>query len=478
MKDEYTDYGNRLAIIANCRLLFNTKEALGSYIGFSLKGNSISKIRSTFQRKAIYAQLTHEFDEAFGNAGALNDVVTHYDRASRFYADTFKSFLRGHERERLMRLLDYRYGKAELSDDERERAVWSAIYNKVEDKERVNVPLLLLLSLHIIPTSLSREGDVEDLEGDAMRLAAFLEDFCVQHSHFTSFPIIQEMVSELRDSKDSEGISLYCRAHLIAETTEIMERYKSLRTPAGTQQVIEAITLSDKLLDLEGYWQKEQEPGTEFWQVTHTDNNNFFLFHCQYNSQERSVHFTRYYLAFYNDRRTCAVFAPEFTKETIETGRMNMDLSALYDATMEDDIDDDACPSRITFQKIVGNEHFLPALSLVRVEDNDTTEQLNTIWNQWTWIDNSPDAFYTFRASITAITHTHLYLQFDGGYFKIPYDKNPEFENPGLNDKIGIVSLNNKRYIAYDERGVYLNATDVQRLKDERGIEVIAKLEL
>ena len=37
MKDEYTDYGNRLAIIANCRLLFNTKEALGNYIGFLAK---------------------------------------------------------------------------------------------------------------------------------------------------------------------------------------------------------------------------------------------------------------------------------------------------------------------------------------------------------------------------------------------------------------------------------------------------------
>ena len=466
--DEFTYYGSLLATIANSRLLFNTKRQLGDYIGFSLEVNSITKIRSSFQRKAIFAELAQEF----GNLGTyeytLVQLIEQYELASTFYVDVAERYFKTDRDQRLMLLLHYRFGKAELPQEQPLREVMASIYNKEKDDERVSVVFLLLLSLHVLPKFTARGGDIDNLMDDIDTVFDFLRRFVNECGVMPNLPLVQINHDILREAKANDGaqLSLYCRAILINMTHEILNRNRYCCHPILTQQYINELDATANPLYLDGLWVENEGNDTVFWKLQKTGRNSTFATRYMFSHDTQSGNYVRYYMTFYTDNNGCTISMPQLSYHIIKQGIPDFTWVAWYDSFVDDEED----TQHMEFERLTANPNLPAKLSLHRVNSDKTLELYQKILDTYDIKDLYPECHYDFALSSSAITRNAIYIEADNGYFRIPFDSNPNFEGASLDDKIGMLTMGNRTYIAFDERGIYLDVTDVDEAKEKYNI--------
>ena len=79
---------------------------------------------------------------------------------------------------------------------------------------------------------------------------------------------------------------------------------------------------------------------------------------------------------------------------------------------------------------------------------------------------------YDFTQSLYAITPTHLYVFYEAKdiFFKVPRTAADGLEQTRLDDNVGILTMNGKHYLAFDEIMLYIpiNKKNLQKYKIEK----------
>ena len=472
------DYKDCLKVIFNTRLLFNSRKELAEYIGFpSLEKNGVDKIRSPFQCRAIFSELSIEYEQMTNDGSTLEEVLDSYSIASKFYKERLAKHLSGlHKEERLFDLLEYRYGNAVLPENGELAKLYNAIYNKVDDDEHVDLAVVVLLALHVLPSFQARSSDVRNLSDDARKVMDFLRRFVRHNELLENMPMLQVFLDNMEAAKAKSGIELtcYCRAYLVSCTRMVLKCYCSMTHPPVLQGVSDSLIISSKQVDIIGYWEEKWLAGTVFWQIEDAGQNTYFLYRWQFNSSEHRAIYTRYSVILVNGNTECIMIAPWYIALKVEDRLPNKPYIAIYDV----EIDDEHRPTAICFKPTFRSEDFPSTLSLSRVENTENIQRLDKVVREYDVTDNFADMHYEFHPSILAITHDCVYIGSPLGMLRIPFDSNPEFANPMLTDRLGYMTIGKKTYIVYDERNIFIDATDAGRLQKERKITVESHIQV
>lgn len=452
--DDSTRYKEYLQVIFNTRLLCNSREGLAVYIGHkSLKENGFHKIKSPFQMKAIYSELAKEYYDLTDGYMSLDEIMEAYPDVSRFYTEKLSKFLSKNFEENLFEFLD-------------------ACYGKDVDEEYVNGPMLLLFALNILPTYNARSKDIDDFPVLASRLKDFLSRYVDRNPLLANAPLINMLFDRMEDSETEKLVSLPCRsrAYLIFISRYVLNRFHVCNNPQALLRLTGEIADSGGQVDIEGYW--IETDGTEFWKIEAVaGKNTFFLYHWHFSLYDRCASYTRYSMQLMQDNTVSMLVAPWATAR-IAAKDMPVDkpLSAWYGFYADDDM------RHIALNPTFRSADFPQKLLLEKITDGTTIGLFDKIVNDFTVTDNFAKYHYEFRITLTAITGNDLYVRFPGGFFKIPFYRNPEFANVSMDEDIGYMTVGNRLYIASNGRNVYIDATDPEQLKRDRGITVVERV--
>lgn len=475
--DKYREY---LKAIFNTRLLFNARQELADYIGYpSLMKNGVDKLRSDFQCRAIFSELDREYEDMTGGYCRLDDALDTYRKASEFYSVHLRNYLNVvSKEERLFDLLDYRYGFGELPEDKKVAKVYERIYNKVEDEEYISVVIITMVALHILPTYQSRSSDVTDIIDDAHRLMDFLGRFVRRNEVLDGMPMIRMMLDDIEEdyrSKPDDGLGRNCRGFLICCAMQILDRFRTFTSPVELQQLMDGISLSGKFLDIEGFWTERWPADTVFWQITDCGNNMFFLFRWQFNTVSHAAHYVRYTMQLADNNKTCILLAPWYV---VLHASGKLPKGKPYSAYYTVEIDNDNNTSVIKLEPYFRSDEFPSFLTLKKVLNNNGLELFNKIITDYDITDEYAEYRYGFTPSARAVTVDALYIDSPHGLLRIPFERNPEFSNPSFYDRIGYMTAGNKLYIVYDERDIFIDASDLDKLYRELGIKAVDNVEI
>lgn len=444
-------YKEYLQTIFNTRLLFNTRRELAEYIGMpSLASNSVEKIKSPFQRKAIYSELAKEYDELTDGQTSLDGIMEAYQRTSLFYFGHLERNLKRHNNDTfLFNFIDQCYVGG-------------------VDEDYLDAAMLLLYAIHVLPTYNARSKDIGNFRLLATRLKDFLKRYVSRNPLLSDMPMISMMFGEMDKEEKHEGISCNNRAYLINIAHVVLERYHAFKNPQAMQVLAARMYESGPQTDIEGYW--TERDGTVFWKVESVaQNNSFFLYQWQFDAGSRTASYTRYSMQLMDDNSVCMLVAPWAVAKIAAQDIHNDDkpITAWY----KFDIDEERRHFSIT--SMFRSNEFPPALSLSKVTDKNTIGIFDNVIKEYSVSDNYAEYHFDFYLTAEAITDEVIFVGFPHGTFRIPFDRNPEFAGASMQDNIGYMTIGDKLYIVYDDRNIYIDATDLKRLEKELGITVI-----
>ncbi len=448
--EEATRYKEYLQTIFNTRLLFNTRKELADYIGMpSLVNNSVEKIKSPFQRKAIYSELAREYYELTEGQTSLDGIMGAYQRTSLFYAEHLARNLKRHRGGTfLFNFIDQCYA-GDI------------------DEDYLDAPMLLLYALHILPTYNTRSKDIEDFHMLATRLKDFLGCYVSRNPMLADMPMISMMFSRIKKGGKHEGVSCNSRAFLINIAHVVLERYHACLNPHTLQMLAERMYKSGSQTDLEGYWLERD--GTVFWKVERVaQNNSFFLYRWQFDTGSHKASYTRYSMQLVKDNSVCMLMAPwAVAKIAVHDIPADKPMTAWYEFVLDEE------RRNFSITPMLRGHEFPSALSLSKVTDIKTIGIFDKVVKEYTTTDNYVGYHFDFYLTAEAITDEVIFVGFPRGTFRIPFDRNPEFVGASIQDNIGYMTIGNKLYIVYDDRNIFIEATDLDKLRRERGITVI-----
>lgn len=84
---------------------------------------------------------------------------------------------------------------------------------------------------------------------------------------------------------------------------------------------------------------------------------------------------------------------------------------------------------------------------------------------------------YVFTPNLYAITQTHMYIpsENEGEFYKVPTSAHEGFEQIRLTDNVGIMRMDDKIYLAFDEFMLYIETS--QEELEKYGIERVRRID-
>lgn len=440
-------YANALAVISNTRLFFNTNTELENYFAIgSIGNNSINRFFSNNEkRRAAYRDLQVELYKSTGLQ--LDEVIKTYEESWDYYK---KNLSRKKAPEALaVELLSYyllpNYDRAQCKH---------AKYFAGANKSELSLPFLFLFLLKALPGYSSTSGDVNDLD----EIYDEVFDQMLTFTQGSMFDILPPILRAKEDKRKSRIRLLY---HVYNTLSEFYYWYQG-KAVYNLAQDGKAMGLQ---LDIEGMWSSGSTsgPSTEFWQIVCNDNyGGYFVTH--YAKKDNTLQSVRYTMVLnkYTDEFFRAyILHPQAVQQRIDGNPYGDADNVWYQGKMPGD---KTIIDRLDFSRLLNSSHWPSHLLLNRVQDPKLR------WTYEEWLEKLPkddlfaQFYYTFHARLYAITLTHLYIRTDtpNTYYKVPRHPTEGIipiegvERIKLGDNVGIMHMNRKEYIVFDELMVYL----------------------
>lgn len=459
MIQEPAKYEEWLTTIANTRLVYNTMDELESMLDSkSIHNNGIRRCFTSQQKmRSAYRDLKVEVDLMTDGILNLDRVLLHYQKAWSFFHDNL--YRRANPEQVAIELLSFCYPPYIRKGIGAKRA---AIYQQIIEQD-INVPFLLLLLMKSIPGYDSKDGDVNNIPLQFQRIMALLQNFTGNESEFSVLPAITRAREETNKS----------RLMLLFHVSQILDTYESYADTSNVYDTANHVKASRVNLDIAGYW---NECGgellyTDFWQIEDALNyGTYFMTHWHKDAESRltGIRYTLFIIEGTDGNLIYYILHPEAIKRRMN-GLAYEDADQVWYKT--DWLDD--CPSELPLHRLMYSAVWQQDIHLTRCTDHDVVSQYER------WLNNGCEIVkpyqhleYDFRPNLYAVTQNHLYIpsENEGEFYKVPKDAHDGFERIQIDDNVGIMQMNGKTYLAFDELMLYIGTTkkELQKYKIER----------
>lgn len=166
-----------------------------------------------------------------------------------------------------------------------------------------------------------------------------------------------------------------------------------------------------------------------------------------------------------------------------EKKQIQTDKQAWYKCEM----DDTQSPLKIELCELMAGKAILDFQSLTRLTDEKMTEQINSWQEKFKMIDIKEDSQteedYEFRAAPFAITEECIFIKQEAKeneekpdwYYRVPKEINEGLKKITINDFVGILTIQEKRYIGFSPISLFLDVTNDKAIKESK-VELVERI--
>lgn len=456
-------YEEWLTTIANTRLVYNTMDELEEFLdNRSIHSNGIRRCFSTPQKlRSAFRDLKEEtsaMTEGFVN---LEKLMILYKKAWEFYRDNLAR--RSSPRQMALELLCYVFGHGRYENLSRKK---KEIFNAVVDQD-INYCFLVLMLLKIIPGYDSKDGDVVDMPNKYEQAMELMEEFVRGVEDFNLMPVI----SNARSEKHKSRLMLLYHLSRILNTCEAY--YDSENLYATSTDIKDSVVE----LDIAGYW---NECGgtldyTDFWTFEPCFNKGTYFatrWHKGADNRLTGIRYT-FFLIQDSGKLVAYILHPEAISRKMQ-GLQYGDRDNVWYTT---DMPDDDAPDRLFFTRVITSSVWQLELKLTRVTDRKVKECYDRWFDTCEICNPFKHLEYEFYHMLHAVTSDYLYIdsENEGEYYRVPRNAREGFEHIKLTDNVGLMTMDGKIYLAFDELLLYIPATNRELKK--YGIERVREIE-
>ena len=459
MIQEPAIYEEWLTTIANTRLIYNTMNELEDMLGNnSIHSNGIKRCFTSQQKmRSAYRDLKEEVDLMTNGIVNLDSVLLHYQKAWNFFRDNL--YRRTNPEQVAIELLSFCYPPYIRKNIGAKRV---AIYQQIIE-QNISIPFLLLLLMKAIPGYDSKDGDANDMPLQFQRIMALLQKFTGNDSEFSVLPAITR-------AREEENKS---RLMLLYHVSQILDTYEAYADTANIYETANDVKASSVNLDIVGYW---NECGgellyTDFWEIEDALNyGTYFMTHWHKDAENRltGIRYTLFISEGSDGNLIYYILHPEAIKRRMK-GRAYEDSDQVWYTT--DWLDN--CPDELPLHRLMYSAVWQQDMHLTRCIDDNVVSQYERWLNKGCKIVKPYQHLeYDFRPNLYAVTQSHLYIpsENEGEFYKVPKEAHDGFERIQITDNVGIMQMNGKTYLAFDELMLYIPTTkkELQKYKIER----------
>lgn len=442
-------YEEWLTTIANTRFLFNTIDELEEMLdAHSIHSNGIKRSFITPQRlRAAFRDLKVDTELKTNDDLQLDEVLCAYKTAWTFYRKNF--YRRSNPEVLAMEMLNYCLTPC---GKERIKANKATLYNEIL-LEDIDIPFLVLMLFKVIPGYDSKEGDVTNMPQHFENVMMFLEKFSSEGTMFQHIPAIDKAREETQKT----------RLMLYYHVTNILNVYHSYADENNLYDVANHLKELRIDLDLEGFWNESggKLTTTTFWQIEPTiDEGTYFLTRWHKDAENRltGLRYTLFLSAGADEHNIAYIIHPTAIKNKMR-GIPYSDADHTWyilPATL------DYAPEELPMQQFLNSPFWPKNIPLTRCTDEAVVTQYEK------WLNHDCEIVkkcqhleYYFLPNIYAITQTHIYIpsENEGEYYKVPKSAHKGLENIHLTDNVGLLTMDEKTYIAFDELLLFIPTT-------------------
>ena len=446
--EEQNKYEEWLTTIANTRLLFNTIEELEDYLdNHSIHSNGIKRsIVGQAKLRAVFRDLKIEAALITNGIVNLDKMLMHYKRAWDFYRENL--FRRSNPSEIVLELLRFCYPPYQTEGLGKKKY---SIYKEVVE-QNINIPFLILMIMKIIPGYDSKEGDAVDIAHNYEKAMELMEKFTDGVTLFSILPSITRARGEVRKTR-------FMLLYHISQILDTYESYIDMNSLYATSTDAKDASVE---LDIDGYWNECNGKllYTDFWQIEHALNYGSYFFthwHKDANGNLTGIRYAAFLFEAPDGRLILYMLHPEAIKHRME-GKRYGDKDYVWYVT---DMPTDSDPAKLNFKRYMASSVWNLNYNLTKVVNNEVISHYNKWFQQCNVQKKFRELEYEFQPNIYAITSTDIYIpaETDGEYFKIPRDAIDGIEQIQLNDNVGLMTMNNRTFIVFDELSLYILIT-------------------
>lgn len=200
------------------------------------------------------------------------------------------------------------------------------------------------------------------------------------------------------------------------------------------------------------------------------------------------MEYNKFEVSFFNNLNYLTLYAAKSSsilEFIIEKKIIQMDKQAWYKCKL----DNETFPNKIELCEILAGEPFLGFKTLSRLTDSKKEEQITNRIKEYKSInakDNPEENEYTFLSAPIAITEKFIYIQMDNSeeeenennnqhYYRISKENNEGLKKIMLNDFVGILTIQNRKYIGFSPLSLFLEVTDEKALIENK-VEVVDRI--
>lgn len=461
MEKETNKYEEWLTTISNTRFIYNKMEELENMLeNHSIHNNTIKRSFSTQQKmRAAFRDLFVEVWNMTDSMLNLETVLTQYKKAWDFFRANLAR--RSNPEDVALEMLKYccePYIKDGVSNKRAE------IYDMIMENN-VSVVFLVLMLLKVIPGYDSKDGDVTDMPDKYEKVIGVMEKFVEEYSIFNYLPALTKMREEENKT----------RIMLVFHVYDIINTYESYVDASNMYMAASYLKENAIDIDIEGYW---NECGgtldrTDFWLIEKAVNDGYYFitkWHKDANMKLTGIRYTMFLYSM-DDKIIAYIIHPELIKHKMKNQRIS-DKDNVWYITEFPDSD---CPDALPLARLMTSASWPLSINLTRVKEKSVVAHYDKWFETCEVTKEFDNLEYELYISLYAVTIDNLYVKIDdeGNYYKIPRDAHEGFDQIKLDDTVGIMYMNGKTYLVFDELMLYIETTPKELKK--YGIEIVSQ---
>lgn len=446
--DSASQYESWLTTVANTRFVFNTMDELETFLETpSIHNNGIKRCFTTEQRiRAAFRDLEVEVGHWTDGDIHLERTLYQYRRAWDFYRSNLSR--RSNPRAVAMELLRYSfypYCREGLNPKK------TAIFREIEEKE-IKVAFIVLMLLKAVPGYDSKDGDAADMAQQYESVLQFMEEFIVADGAVSVKPAID--LARCQPIKS--------RVVLFHQVSKILDTYESFSQQQNLYYVSDCLKSSAVNIDIEGFWNEcgGEMLYTEFWQIEPTGNcGTFFATH--WHKDSRNVLVGIRYSMFLTEMTDGSLMAFMLHPNAISKRMQGQDYGDADQVWFKTEMPKTESPDSISFTRYLSSNFWQQNLNLTRITDEKCIMACRH-WLKTCRIDKPFGHLeYEFTPAIHAITTDAVYIESVSGgtYYKVPRNGIEGMGRIGIDDNVGIMTMDGRQYIVFDELMLYIPIT-------------------